>query len=84
MDELNIFDNNFDIATLTCPKIRGISFNYGIDYTSSSNKSDLVNTFNNKLKPQGPGIIAEAKAVKPSSEGIIDTSSATRSFVYRK
>ena len=89
MDDLppqKLFDNNFDIATLTCPKIRNIFVQYGIKYKPSSNKSDLVNTFNSELKPQGPDIIAEAKAVKRSSKGIINASpvSATRSYLNRR
>jgi hypothetical protein len=74
-DDLYYLQPGFNPASLTIPKLRSILLAHNISYTSSAKKGDLVQIFNDQLKPKAKKLLSARARTKRSSAGIEDLSS---------
>lgn len=75
MDDQAYLDPDFDPNSLTVPKLRSILVAHSIAYPSSAKKSQLVDVFNESVRPQASSLRDASIRVKRSSRGIIDAGS---------
>jgi len=71
----------FDPASLTIPRLRSLLLQYDVDYPSSAKKGQLVDLFNDNIKPQARRILRSLAATKRSAEGIEDMASSRETSV---
>ena len=83
-EELEYLSPGFDPATLTVPRIRSILVSHDVPYAASAKKSQLVETFNEKITPRAPKILAARRRIKRTSHGITDVPSSQESTVSRE
>ncbi|GAB7360476.1 hypothetical protein MBLNU230_g8427t2 [Neophaeotheca triangularis] len=75
MDDQAYLDPDFDPNSLTVPKLRSILVAHSIAYPSSAKKSQLVDIFNQSVRPQASSLRDASIRVKRSSRGIVDAGS---------
>lgn len=69
-DDLSYLQPDFNPASLTVAKLRNILLKHGIAWSSATKKGDLVDIFNDKLKPKAKRILNAQKRVQRTSLGI--------------
>ena len=79
--ELEYLSPNFDPASLTVPKLRGIFVNHDVQFPSSAKKPQLVDLFNQKIVPQSEKILGAQSNAKRTSKGITDAESSQGSTI---
>ena len=72
MDEMEYLQPSFDPSSLTMPRLRNILMTHDIQYPASAKKAQLVDTFNQDLKPQARKLLSARDRVRRTSEGITD------------
>ena len=70
MDEQAYLEPDFDPATLTMPRLRSILVAHNVNYPSSAKKGQLVELFNENVRPQARQIRAANARVRRTSMGI--------------
>lgn len=80
-DELEYLTPSFDPATLTVPKLRSVLFAHDITFPASAKKPQLIQLFNEELKPRSSRILAARSRIRRSSKGITDVPSSQESTV---
>ncbi|KAI4185264.1 MAG: hypothetical protein L6R41_004220 [Letrouitia leprolyta] len=80
-DEVEYLSPSFDPATLTIPKLRSILLAHDIPYLPSAKKSQLIELFNEELKPRSRKILAARSRIRRTSKGITDISSSREGTV---
>ena len=78
-DEMEYLTPSFDPATLTVPRLRSILLAHDITYPSSAKKPQLVQLFNEELKPRARKILAARSRVRRTSKGITNMPSSQES-----
>ncbi|KAF5870891.1 putative sister chromatid separation protein [Botrytis fragariae] len=78
-DELDYLQDGFDPASLTVPRIRSVLVTHNIGYPSGAKKAQLVEIFNEDLRPQARKILNERARAKRTSRGIVDAESSQES-----
>ncbi|KAI4272118.1 MAG: hypothetical protein LQ337_005526 [Flavoplaca oasis] len=78
-DEMEYLTPSFDPATLTVPKLRSILLAHDITYPSSAKKPQLVQLFNEELKPRARKILAARSRIRRTSKGITNMPSSQES-----
>lgn len=78
-DEVDYLAPEFDPATLTVPRLRSILVQNDVAYPSSAKKSQLVDIFNDSVKPQARRLLKSRANTKRSARGIEDVASVTSS-----
>jgi hypothetical protein len=81
--ELEYLTPDFDPASLTVPKLRGIFVNHDVQFPSSAKKPQLVDLFNERIVPQSQQILGAQSNAKRTSKGITDAESSQGSTVGR-
>ena len=69
-DELDYLQPSFEPSSVTMPKLRNILMTNDIPYPASAKKGELVDIFNQHLKPKARRILAARDRVRRTSEGI--------------
>ncbi|KAL9593842.1 MAG: hypothetical protein Q9179_005672 [Wetmoreana sp. 5 TL-2023] len=80
-DEMEYLSPSFDPATLTVPKLRSILLAHDITYPASAKKPQLIELFNDELKPRSRKILAAQARVRRTSKGITDMPSSQEGTV---
>lgn len=75
-DDLYYLQPNFDLATLTVPRLRSILVKHDIGYPSSAKKADLIGIVEEHLLPQARKLLRERDRVRRTSRGITDVPSS--------
>lgn len=78
-EDLSYLEPDFNAASLTVPRLRSVLLAHGITYPSSAKKGDLVQVFNDELKPRARKILSAQKRIQRSSRGIEDAASSIAS-----
>ena len=74
-DEQAYLQPDFDPKSITVPRLRSILVTHNVSYPSSANKGQLVDLFNEHVKPQARKIRADNARVRRTSRGIEDVGS---------
>jgi len=77
--ELYYLQPDFDLNTLTIPRLRSILVAHNINYPSSAKKAELVQIIQDELLPQAQKLIKEARRVRRTSKGITNIPSSQES-----
>ena len=72
---------SFNPNTITVPRLRNIFMTHEIQYPPSAKKPELVEIFNQELKPKAKKLLAARDHVRRTSRGITDMSSSQGSTV---
>ncbi|KAL8799755.1 MAG: hypothetical protein Q9182_005661 [Xanthomendoza sp. 2 TL-2023] len=80
-DEVEYLAPSFDPSTLTVPKLRSILLSHDISYPSSAKKPQLIQLFNQELKPRSRKILAARSRIRRTSKGITNMPSSQGSSV---
>ena len=80
-DEVEYLSPSFDPATLTVPKLRNILLSHDIAYPASAKKLQLIDLFNQELKPRSRKILAARSRIRRTSKGITDMPSSQEGTV---
>ena len=75
-DELAYLSPSFDPSSLTMPKLRNVLMSHNISYPASAKKPQLVDIFNQNLKPKARKLLAARDRVRRTSRGITDMPSS--------
>ena len=76
MDEQAYLEPDFDPTALTMPRLRSILVAHNVNYPSSAKKGQLVDLFNEHVRPQARKILSANARVKRTSRGIVDVASS--------
>jgi Man1-Src1p-C-terminal domain/HeH/LEM domain len=80
-EDLAYLQKGFDPASLTVPRLRNVLLTHGISFPSSAKKADLVQLFNDELKPRAAKILSARRRTQRSSKGIEDAPSSMASSI---
>ncbi|KAJ6171334.1 hypothetical protein N7470_000401 [Penicillium chermesinum] len=80
-DELDYLQADFDLNSLTVPRLRSILVNHDIPYPASAKKSQLIQILEHEVLPQARRLLRERERVRRTSEGITDMGSRGSSVV---
>ncbi|KAL8930484.1 MAG: hypothetical protein Q9208_000668 [Pyrenodesmia sp. 3 TL-2023] len=80
-DEMEYLSPSFDPATLTVPKLRSVLLAHDITYPASAKKPQLIDLFNQELKPRSRKILAARSRIRRTSKGITDMPSSREGTV---
>lgn len=80
-DELEYLSPDFDLNSLTVPRLRSILVNHDVPYPASAKKAQLIGILKDEVLPQARKILRERERVKRTSEGIMDMGSRASSVV---
>lgn len=74
-DELYYLQPDFNLTSLTIPKLRGILVQHDISWSSSAKKAELVQLVEDEILPKAKKLLRERERVRRTSRGITDVSS---------
>ncbi|KAJ9125446.1 hypothetical protein QFC22_000407 [Naganishia vaughanmartiniae] len=63
---------NFEPSALKVAQLRGILFAHQITVPSTAKKADLVQLFEDNVRPRAQKLLSDASSVKPSNKGITE------------
>ncbi|KAL9100785.1 MAG: hypothetical protein Q9163_003881 [Psora crenata] len=69
---MEYLQSSFDPNSVTIPRLRNIFMTHGIQYPPSAKKSQLVEIFNQELRPKAKRLLAARDRVRRTSRGITD------------
>lgn len=78
-DELEYLQPDFDLGSLTVPRLRSILVNHDVSYPASAKKSQLISILEDEVLPQARKIIRDRERVRRTSAGITDMGSRATS-----
>lgn len=76
---LEYLSPDFDLNTLTVPRLRSILVNHDVPYPASAKKTQLVRILQDEVLPQARNLLRERDRVKRTSAGITDMGSRASS-----
>lgn len=71
-DELEYLSPDFDLNSLTVPRLRSILVNHDVPYPASAKKTQLIRILQDEVLPQARKLLRERERVKRTSDGITD------------
>lgn len=80
-DEFDYLSPDFDLNSLTVPRLRSILVNHDIPYPASAKKAQLIQILHDEVLPQAKTLLRERERVKRTSDGIMDMGSRASSVV---
>lgn len=83
-DELDYLQSDFDLNTLTVPRLRSILVNNDVSYPASAKKAQLIRILEDEVLPQARKLLRDRERVRRTSEGITDMGSRATSVVSEK
>lgn len=78
-DSMDYLSPDFDLNTLTVPRLRAILVNHDVSYPASAKKSQLIRILEDEVLPQAKKLIRDRERVKRTSDGITDMGSRASS-----
>ena len=80
-DELAYLSPDFDLNSLTIPKIRSILVSHDVSYPSSAKKGQLIQILQDEVLPKAKRLLAARARTKRTSKGIEDMPSSQEGSV---
>ncbi|KAF7593933.1 inner nuclear membrane protein enriched at telomere/subtelomere region [Aspergillus hancockii] len=80
-DDLEYLSPDFDLNSLTVPRLRSILVSHDIPYPASAKKAQLIRILEDEVIPQARRLLRERERVKRTSDGITDMGSRATSVV---
>ena len=81
MDELEYLQSDFDLNSLTVPRLRNILVNHDVPYPASAKKAQLIRILEEEVLPQAKKLLRDRERVRRTSAGITDMGSRASSVV---
>lgn len=78
-DELEYLNPDFDLNSLTVPRLRSILVNHDVSYPASAKKAQLIRILQDEVLPQARKLLRDRERVRRTSEGITDMGSRATS-----
>ncbi|KAJ5584328.1 uncharacterized protein N7459_004128 [Penicillium hispanicum] len=78
-DELDYLQADFDLNSLTVPRLRSILVNHDVPYPASAKKAQLIRILEDEVLPQARKLLRDRERVRRTSEGITDMGSRATS-----
>ncbi|PGG96442.1 hypothetical protein AJ79_09594 [Helicocarpus griseus UAMH5409] len=69
-NELAYLSPDFDLSSLTVPRLRSILVNHDVSYPASAKKAQLIEIMENEVLPQAKKLLRERERVRRTSRGI--------------
>lgn len=79
-DELDYLHADFDLNSLTVPRLRSILVNHDISYPASAKKAQLIRILQDEVLPQARKLLRDRDRVRRTSDGITDMGSRASSI----
>ncbi|KAI9376215.1 Man1-Src1p-C-terminal domain-containing protein [Aspergillus egyptiacus] len=80
-DDYEYLSPDFDLNSLTVPRLRSILVSHDVPYPASAKKSQLIRILEDEVLPQARRLLRERERVRRTSEGITDMPSREGSVV---
>lgn len=80
-DDMEYLQPSFDPSSVTMPRLRNVLMTHDIQYPASAKKTQLVDIFNQELKPKARKLLAARDKVRRTSKGITDMPSSQEGTV---
>ncbi|KAE8356503.1 Man1-Src1p-C-terminal domain-containing protein [Aspergillus coremiiformis] len=80
-DDLEYLSPDFDLNSLTVPRLRSILVSHDIPYPASAKKAQLLRILEDEVIPQARRLLRERERVRRTSDGITDMGSRATSVV---
>ncbi|PGH13022.1 hypothetical protein AJ80_06506 [Polytolypa hystricis UAMH7299] len=74
--DLAYLDPDFDLSSLTVPRIRSILVSHDVPYPASAKKSQLIDILRAEILPQAKKLLRERERVRRTSKGITNMPSS--------
>ncbi|KAI1872490.1 hypothetical protein JX265_005370 [Neoarthrinium moseri] len=71
-DSLEYLQPGFDARSLTIPRLRSVLVAHNVNYPANAKKAQLVDIFDEQVRPQAKRILDQRAKAKRSSRGIFD------------
>ncbi|KAA8644464.1 hypothetical protein EYZ11_010506 [Aspergillus tanneri] len=78
-DAMEYLSPDFDLNSLTVPRLRSILVSHDIPYPASAKKAQLIRILEDEVLPQAKKLLRERERVRRTSEGITDMGSRSTS-----
>ncbi|KAJ5349120.1 hypothetical protein MYU51_011963 [Penicillium brevicompactum] len=78
-DELDYLYPDFDLNSLTVPRLRSILVNHDVPYPASAKKSQLIGILQDEVLPRARKLLRDRERVRRTSAGITDMGSRSNS-----
>lgn len=75
-DSLEYLQPGFDAKSLTIPRLRSVLVAHNVNYPANAKKAQLVEIFDEQVRPQAKKILDQRAKAKRSSRGISDAESS--------
>ncbi|KAJ5168887.1 uncharacterized protein N7482_004481 [Penicillium canariense] len=73
-DELDYLQPDFDLNSLTVPRLRSILVNHDVSYPASAKKAQLIRILEDEVLPRARKLLRDRERVRRTSAGITDMS----------
>lgn len=83
-DEYDYLSSDFDLNSLTVPRLRSILVNHDVTYPASAKKAQLIRILEDEVLPQAKKLLRERERVRRTSEGITNMPSRETSVVSER
>lgn len=83
-DELDYLQRDFDLTSLTIPRLRSILVNHDVSYPASAKKAQLIRILEDEVLPQARKLLRDRERVRRTSEGITDMGSRATSVASER
>ncbi|KAF3017482.1 inner nuclear membrane protein enriched at telomere/subtelomere region [Neopestalotiopsis sp. 37M] len=83
-DSLDYLQPGFDAKSLTIPRLRSALVAHNVNYPANAKKAQLVEIFEEQLRPQAKKILDQRAKAKRSSRGISDAESSQSSNPFNE
>lgn len=83
-DELEYLQPDFDLNSLTVPRLRSILVNHDISYPASAKKAQLIRILEDEVLPQARKLLRDRERVRRTSAGITDMGSRATSVASER
>ncbi|KAJ5669475.1 hypothetical protein N7462_010545 [Penicillium macrosclerotiorum] len=83
-DELDYLQSDFDLNSLTVPRLRSILVNHDVSYPASAKKAQLIQILEDEVLPQARRLLRDRERVRRTSAGITDMGSRASSVVSER
>ncbi|KAJ5702075.1 hypothetical protein N7488_009623 [Penicillium malachiteum] len=83
-DELDYLQADFDLNSLTVPRLRSILVNHDVPYPASAKKAQLIRILEDEVLPQARKLLRDRERVRRTSAGITDMGSRASSVVSER
>ncbi|KAL2827182.1 Man1-Src1p-C-terminal domain-containing protein [Aspergillus cavernicola] len=83
-DDYEYLSSDFDLNSLTVPRLRSILVSHDIPYPASAKKSQLIRILEEEVLPQAKKLLRERERVRRTSEGITDMPSREASVASER